>query len=863
MQRFYQYNGGVAVNFDLNLLPFYRIKGQEWPQLPGLLAMLPPRHSARGREDDRLVIYLSFSGTDPFSSSDYKQTASMMAQRFYQTAGTVTAAIRATAESLNQMLLERNLRNTGNGQYIIGRLILGVLRGSQFLVAQCGPTHVFQLTGKETRQIHDAQISGRGMGIGMATPLYLSQLDLAPGEQLMLCADLPSGWQAALQGKSLISSEALRRELVSITTDDLNAILVQVQAGKGNLKILKVPPSSVGSAARMVRQPVPVEPAIKPAYRQVTPDLVSAPVDQAAETAPTQAHPTSKVESGRPASRFASLLAGVGVEPTAATPNPEPPLPTTLLNSQNTPAKLEPSIAIDAPRPQSSTVKSTPSIPTSIPNLQNNPAKPARQVVPGSKNILSRPTSQAGRFVSARPAGELPEIKRPPVHRQNLLRGLAKGIQGIRVGMQGLAAGVGKFLPNLFPNTKEGEGEVGGGSLVFMAIAIPVLVVTIAGLFYTRYGRVKQFEDYYTLAYGQAAQAHGQTDPLEVRRAWESTLYYLEIADTYQVTQESLDLRQQAQAGLDNLDGIVRLDFLPAIAGGLSRSVQISRMAATNTDLYLLDGVRGSVMRATLGSQGYEIDTNFECGPGQYDTIKVGNLIDVEALQMSNDYNARVMAIDASGNLLYCGFNMQPVAVPLSPPPLGWQDIFAFTLDTDGKVLYVLDPPGNTVWVYQGDAGKFIDSPDMFFSQQVPQNMSSSIDLAANKSDLYLLFEDGHVTACPANNYEGVPMRCADPLTYIDNRPERKPSSRITDAVFTQITFAAAPDPLLYLLEPLTKAIYYFSPRSDSLELRGQFRAGVEQSNKLTGTATGMTISPNRNIFFSISSEVYFSTNVP
>jgi hypothetical protein len=323
-------------------------------------------------------------------------------------------------------------------------------------------------------------------------------------------------------------------------------------------------------------------------------------------------------------------------------------------------------------------------------------------------------------------------------------------------------------------------------------------------------------------------------------------------------------LRQEAQTALDNLDSIVRLDFRPAIVGGLDQSVQVYRMAATNTDLYLLDALRGNVLRAALGTNGYEIDTSFKCGPGQYGTITVGKLIDIEALQMSNDYNARVMAIDASGTLLYCGFNMKPEAVPLSPPPLGWQGISAFTLDTDGKYLYVLDPPANNIWAYQGSSGKFTDSPTIFFGQQVPQNMSTSIDLAANNSDLYLLFGDGHVTACPASHFEGVPLRCADPITFVDNRPERQPGPRINDAIFNQISFAAAPDPLLYLLESLTRSIYYFSPRSDSLELRGQFRATVEQSNTLfIGSATAMTISPNRNIFISIGTQVFLATKVP
>jgi hypothetical protein len=75
------------------------------------------------------------------------------------------------------------------------------------------------------------------------------------------------------------------------------------------------------------------------------------------------------------------------------------------------------------------------------------------------------------------------------------------------------------------------------------------------------------------------------------------------------------------------------------------------------------------------------------------------------------------------------------------------------------------------------------------------------------------------------------------------------------------MTFTAAPDPLLYMLEPLTRAVYYFSPRSSSLELRGQFRAGLDQT--FTGPATAMTIGPNRYIFFGVGNQVFFATNAP
>ena len=833
----------MAVPFNLNLLPFYRIKGQEWPQLPGLLALTPPRRTARGREDDRLVVYLTFSGNDPLSAREYNQMIVQMAQRFYQTARTVTSAMRTVGESLNQALVERNLHTSIKGQYNICRLILGVLRGSQFVFAQCGPTHIFHLTGSETRHIHDAQVSGRGLGVGQNLPIYFAQLDLNPGDQLVLCADLPPGWQTALLGKRLVSPDALRRELLTITSDDLNAILVQVQPGKGSLTIQKAPSSSAHNPATSPRPPapegipVPAHPPEPVAGRDATVPFPDRQGAQAGSPVPVPVRPTSQVESSRPASRFSSLLAG-----SAADASDDKFLP------QPAPPETGTSVSTSQPGPQ---------------NAQT--PQPVRRPLPGPTGREARPgLPLSQRFVSRRPTSDLPEIKRPAVRRQGVTRGLAKVIQGIRLGTQKISAGVDRFLPNLFPTAKEGEAEVGGFSLAFLAIAIPLIIITIAGLVYTRTGRTEQYKESYNQALAQAAQAHGQTDPAEVRHAWDSTLYYLDQADTYQVTQDSLSLRQQAQVALDNLDSIVRLDFAPAIVGGLDRSVQVTRMAATNTDLYLLDASRGSVIRAALGSQGYEVDKDFKCGPGQYGTLTVGNLIDIEALQMSNDYNARVMAIDGSGTLLYCGFNMDPEAVPLPPPPLGWQGIAAFSLDMDGKNLYVLDPLGNTVWVYQGTSGKFNDSPTIFFGQQVPQNMGSTIDLAANNSDLYLLFQDGHVTSCPASHYDVVPLRCTDPATFVDNRPERQPGPSITDAIFNQITFSAAPDPLLYLLEPLTRAVYYFSPRSDSLELRGQFRAGVEQSNTLfDGPATAMTISPNHNVFFSIGYQVFYAANVP
>lgn len=832
----------MTATVDLSLFPFYRIKGQEWAQIPGLLAKTPPRRTSRGREDDRLVLYLTLSGNTPLSSTEYTQTCNQMAERFFNAAGSLTSAIRVTVETLNQSLVDRNLRTTGKGQYTIGRLILGVLRGSQFTFAQCGPTHVFHIQNGEAHQVHDPQISGRGLGIGQTTPLYFSQINLQAGDQMVFCADLPSGWDETLLGERFASPEALREKLLSLSGEDLNAIFVQVQTGTGDLNIFKAPVlhTSPGS---------PLGPATAPPSTGSGKPSSQDPVTPAT----TSTRQSSRVSSERPASRFARILSGEEASLAADAPEPAKKSQELIQKTSTVPPAPTPGIKSD---PE----VVVPPVAASVKNIQNTAVQQARNpaTLPPSPN--SRGIASSGRFIKAQSSGELPEIKRPSARRQSAFRGLAKMMQGVRTGSQKFSKVVGQFLPNLLPGYRDDGKDRSGSGLAFLAIAIPLVIVTVAALVYTRYGRMTQFQDNFSKAQGQAVLAHGQTNPTDVRHAWDSTIYYLDLAEKYQVTQDSRNLRQEAQTALDNLDSIIRLNFQPAIVGGLNRTVQVTRLAATNTDLYLLDASHGSVIRASLGSQGYEVDTSFSCGPGVYGSTTVGNLIDIEALQMSNDFNARVMGIDAGGNLLYCGFNMDPVAAPLNPPPLGWQKISAFTLDTDGNYLYILDPLANSVWVYQGNYGKFTDLPTMFFGEQVPQNMNASIDLAANNSDLYLLFGDGHVASCPASHYSGVPLRCTDPVTFVDNRPERQPGPNITDAIFNQLAFAAAPDPLLYMLEPLTRAVYYFSPRSSSLELRGQYRAPLDQT--FVGSALALTISPNHNIFFSIGSDVYFATNV-
>jgi hypothetical protein len=810
----------MIAELDLNFLPFHRIAGKDRPSLPGLMTSAPPRRAARGRERDQLFIYLALAGNTPITSDEYTKLVAQMTGRFYETAGSLTAALRVTADLLNQSLLNRNLGTTGKGQYIVGRLVLGVLRGRQLVLVQSGPTHFFRIGKDEVEHIHDPELSGRGLGFNQATPLYYFQLDIYPGDHLVMCAQLPEGWESALLSERGITSlEALRRKLQVIPNENINAALIQVQAGKGTLNLM----STVQNEAPVDVNPVPM--------------LESEPVIDMDLN-------MDELRSQEEQSRQQSLTSVPGPITRAA-------------------AEMERSPGLDSP--------SQPDAPR--PGQISQPASPPP--------ITSRSVGTSQLFNSSSNQ-EIPEIERPSARRSEIIRFLLTGLQRIRKFGRSVVNGFQTLLKRTLPGMPEDRTPaLQGSTMAFIAVVIPLTVVVIASSIYMRFGRSAQYDENYKLAINAAIGAIGQTDTTIVRGAWESTIDYLDKADQYQITQDSDALRQQAQSALDAMDQIIRLDFRLAINGGLSKTVQIRRMAANETDLYMLNEAQGNVMRAFMTGQGYEVDPKFVCGPGSYpsknvdskETFVVGNILDIVALPRVNPFGATVMGMDGKGTLIFCNSDIEPLAWKLEEPGILWKGPAGFALGAEDNALYVLDPAGNAVWVYTYDvASKLFGQPVLFFSDNyVPKNLPQVKDIAVAGMDLYLLFEDGHVTNCvPGQEVPGqgvvVPTRCNDPETMLDTREAGKSGPALADILFSSMTFTSPPDPSLYMLEPATPAIFRFSPRPEALYMQNQFRATVDQERTLsTSPVSAMAISnsPNRYIFLCVGNQIYYATDVP
>ncbi len=778
------------MSVDLNVLPLTRLRGLESAEAPGLVMLAPPRRAARGREDEILLIYLVCSGN--VSTGEYRQWTERLGQRFYRTAGALTSALRAAVEDLNHLLLERNLSLAGKSRPVVGRLMMAVLRGSQLVLAQVGPTHAFHLGREAIAHVHDARMAGRGLGLSQNPPLSFHRFELQPGDVLVLSAVQPAGWEVLLQSEDCKASLThLRRRLLAFSKEDLSAVLVQVQRGQGRIHLLRPGQEAVTTSEveETGRVPAPLESAV------VLP-----------EKSPAEAISDQAMAVERPA-----------VSPTAEVVTARPVTPTPV---------------------------------------------PLRE---GEEDRQRPATRRPGLFVRPRAEGELPEIiRRPGPRQQAFYRGAARAVGGGRRFGERLGTALRRFLPRLLPGGGEAEATLPSSFMAFAALAVPVIIVTLAAVIYFRYGTLVQYQENMQLAV-QALQGGDQSgDPAEARRLWEAAVYYVEQAERGRQTADSRMLRQQAQARLDALDSIVRLDFREALLVRLDESVQVTRMAATMTDLYLLDARRGRVMRAFQTRDGYEMDPGFRCEAGVYDGHAVGALIDVVALPKINAYDATVLAMDANGTLLYCAPEAAPRALPLAVPELGWSGITAFTLDVDNRNLYVLDAPGGMVWMYGGNLLDFASLPAMFFGEQVPGNMRQAVDLAVNGDDLYLLFQDGHVTACTLSRLDVQPTRCRDPLTMVDNRLQRKSGPTLMDGRFVALTFAAPPDPSLYFLEPNTQAIYRFSPRAEGLFLQGQFRAESRFARQqFSVPASAFTFSPDRRLFLCVGDKVYYAADVP
>ena len=802
------------MTLDLTLSPIYRINGLEIASLPGLIALAPPQTVARSREKDRLIAYLLLTGNSTFSASEYMQIAKDAANIFYQTSGALTSALRTAADHVNKILLERNMTSSRNGQFAIGLLTLAAIRDTQCTLALSGPMHVFLFSQNETRHIHEPAASGKGLGTNQTTNVHYSQTSLTAGDRLLFFGRAPDTWKSVLNDPNPGAVDAMRQRLISLSNADLNAVLIQAADGAGIFNISgETSESKVDKRDKTVPVPTPASQSTHFQDTSSTPE-----VDQAS---PPSAHI---------------------VQPSAYAIPPQQE------------EKQHPDPLFNLPHNTASRV-----FPASIPRIQPAGEAANKEISPPASEEEEMP----GLDKAAAPAKEIaPKTARErSVRKRQTAKALASGIQFTRRLNETTSEKIKIFLPRLLPGTETGESFAPSKfSMFFIATLVPLIVVVVMFVMWSKYGRNPQYETYLLQAKEMSAQAASLTNPIEQRASWENVLLDVEKAEKiYHSTSDTILLRQEADANLDKLLGITRMQFSPAFSSDLG--IKISRMAASETDLFLLNAEKGEAIRAqpSTNGRGFQIDTTFNCKPGVYEDYTVGHLVDILALPLLNSINTTLLGIDATGNLLYCAPGQIARAIPLTPPDTNWNHVTAFTISNGN--LYVLDAPARAVWVYNGKDGNFVDRPYFFFGGQTPEKQDV-IDLIIYGDDLYMLHADSHISICSYSRIETKPTRCQDPAPLTNPLAAYQDTNLFASANFTQMLFTALPDQSILLLDSDTQGVLRFAPRT--LELQNQFRHQTGSSNPIpVGPAGAVAVSPNHVLYLAVNGQVYFAANMP
>jgi len=403
------------------------------------------------------------------------------------------------------------------------------------------------------------------------------------------------------------------------------------------------------------------------------------------------------------------------------------------------------------------------------------------------------------------------------------------------------------FMMKLVPN--EDFFSIPSPIMVLIAIAVPIIIVTAASITYFHLGIDAQYESLYKKAEEMALKAIHQEDLQQKRAELEATLRFLDQAESYrQDTPEVKSLRNEITSMLDGLDMIIRVNYQPAIVDGLPIEVNITRIVRSKDDLYILDAASGDVLRAELQGNVYQLDEDFQCGQSSSGAVQIGAIVDINAWSPGFQPDADIIAIDISGNLLFCKANEPAQLTKLTPPESqSLENISNSWLDLGN--FYVLDISTNNTWIYW--RSDFSEIPSGFSDSPIP-NLNDVIDMTVNRDELYLLHETGAISLCFLQDIDESPTQCSE-VPYIDYRPGKENLPFTPPSPFTQMQYTSPPDPSLYLLDPQDLTIYHFSLRN----LAYQTKYLPVEDHFLDQASAFFVDNLGRYLFIGIGNQVY------
>jgi hypothetical protein len=783
--------------FDILYSAIHLSNGLQKPQLPGLIALAPSRHPARGREEDLFFGYAHITGlTNAAVGAEdawLKETAAL----FYKTPGTVTAAMRVVIEKMNSELMLRNLEPGQEGSQLQSALTLGVVHHGQLFFTTMGGMRTFVITASETIDSLETEFSSRSLGTSQNITPRFQQVEIHANDLVIISPAMPSSWtSSSLAGSAGLSVEALRRRLSNQVGSELKASLFRFVEGSGR---------------------------VLPLHLRFAPEESEA----------------NKPSAPQPA--------------TSPAPNPEPVVYATIASEPLPPDEI-PILSTDSAQAE---VKTDTPFPSTAAGLSSGQAE---QLRPEKRQVeITRPSeqlkSEAGRRKEATARKQPPD--RAVSGSADAARTAARAVKGVESFSLKLRRQVATWFRQTLPGSNEPFAKLSTPTMLLISILVPLLVVAIGASFYERQGKGQEFErslekaaQFSTLADTQKSDAVSRLASLQ------QAMYWLDQAKQYGSSADYETLRNQVQGNLDALNGIQRLNFSPAIDPPLESTARISQMVATATDLYLLESTSGKVYRYFYAGTLFQRDTSFDCGPNANPLgNSIGAIVDILALPSGNSLGATLAAIDGAGNIEYCIPSSTGMVNALQVPDAGWGKIQSIAYYNG--TLYVLDSAMNAVYRYDGFGTDSPDKPVLFFDEQIPP-LGEATDIEVNADELYILRSSGELVECTYSALKDYkPTECLDPAPYGDMRTGQTPQAvNFPDVKFVQMHMTAAPDSSLYMLDANSKTVYHFSLQRN---LQKVFLPSFSSAAISKLEPTAFAVSPGRLIFVAFQNEIQFT----
>jgi hypothetical protein len=182
---------GVVMAFDFEALVghIYIVGGRTLStQPPGMLVEVAPRKAARGRELDTVFVMASPSGDITAPAAFYDEMANQVAERYFNSTGSVTAGLRTAMNAINESLVEHN--SSGKRHYE-ANLLCAVLKDTEVFLSRVGAGvalyhHNSELFQFPTDFSNEVALFGPPLGVQPVPDIKMTKYVVSQGSRLML-----------------------------------------------------------------------------------------------------------------------------------------------------------------------------------------------------------------------------------------------------------------------------------------------------------------------------------------------------------------------------------------------------------------------------------------------------------------------------------------------------------------------------------------------------------------------------------------------------------------------------------------------------------------------------------------------------